>query len=76
MQVKGKCYRSQRKSDRPHNVLVKLSTAGNVINAICSCTAGINGYCNHTMVMLHLIDHMIKLKVSIFPIVRTCTDNP
>ena len=31
--VKGKCYRSQRKSDRPHDVMVILSLAGNVNKA-------------------------------------------
>ena len=28
--VKGKCYRSQRRSDRPHDVMVILSLTGNV----------------------------------------------
>ena len=31
--VKGMCYRSQRKSDRPHDVMVILSLAGNVNKA-------------------------------------------
>ena len=69
MHVKGKCDRSQRKSDRPQTFLVKLSTAGNINNARCSCTAGLNGYCNHTMGMLCLIDHVTKLKVFTFPVV-------
>ena len=28
--VKGKCYRSQRRSSRPHDVVVILSLTGNV----------------------------------------------
>ena len=40
--VKGKCFRSQRKNDRPHNVTVTLSVTGNVNNAKCSCAAGAN----------------------------------
>lgn len=58
--VKGKCYRSQRKSDRPHVITVILSLAGNVNKARCSCAAGEDGYCNHTMGLLYLIDHVIK----------------
>ena len=38
-----------RESDRPHDVMVILSLAGNVNKARCSCAAGENGYCNHTM---------------------------
>ena len=74
--VKGKCYRSQRKSESPHNVLVLLSVTGNVVKAKCSCPAGANGYCNHTMGLLYLIDHVIKLKRPLFPTSGTCTDNP
>ena len=74
--VKGKCYRSQRKSDRPHDVMVILSLAGNVNKARCSCAAGENGHCNHTMGLLYLIDHVIKLKAPNFPNVGTCTENP
>ena len=38
-----------RESDRPHDVMVILSLAGNVNKARWSCAAGENGYCNHTM---------------------------
>ena len=74
--VKGKCYRSQRKSDRPHDVMVTLMLSGEVNNAKCSCKAGANGYCNHTMGLLYLVDHVIKLKAPTFPKVGTCTENP
>jgi len=74
--VKGKCYRSQKKNQTPHNVLIKLSKSGNVNMARCSCAAGANGYCNHTMGLLYLIDHVIKLKAPTFPKVGTCTENP
>ena len=65
--VKGKCYRSQRKSDRPHDVMVILSLAGIVNKARCSCAAGENGYCNHTMGLLYLIDQCNQIKGSYFP---------
>ena len=74
--VKGKCFRSQKKNERPHNVTVILLTTGDVKRAKCSCPAGANGYCNHTMGLLYLIDHVIKLKAPEFPRIGTCTDNP
>ena len=61
--------------ERVIDLIMFYLTAGNVNNARCSCTAGLKEYCNHTMGMLYLIDHVIKLKVSTFPIVGTCTDN-
>lgn len=74
--VKGKCYRSQRKSLSPHSVVVRLSMVGDVNSGKCSCPAGANGYCNHTVALLYLIDHVVKIKAQSFPIVGTCTDNP
>ena len=70
--VKGKCYRSQRKSNRSHDDMVILSLAGNLNKARCSCSAGENGYCNHTMGLLYLINHVMKLKAPIFPKVGAC----
>ena len=56
--------------------MVILSLTGNVNKARCSFPAGANGYCNHTMGLLYLIDHVIKLKAPTFPKVGTCTENP
>ena len=53
-----------------------LLTTGDVKRAKCSCPAGANGYCNHTMGLLYLIDHVIKLKAPEFPRIGTCTDKP
>ena len=74
--IKCKCFCSQKKGAKPHNVLITLSMDGSVTYAKCSCTAGIRGYCNHTMALLYLIDHIIKIKAPTFPVVGTCTDNP
>ena len=73
--VKGECYRSQRKSNRSHDDMVILSLAGNLNKARCSCAAGENGYCNHTMGLLYLINHVMKLKAPTFPKVGACTEN-
>lgn len=74
--IKSKCYRSQKKSLSPLSVVVKLAVDGNVINGKCSCVAGANGYRNHTMALLYMIDHTIKIKAKRFSVVGTCTDNP
>jgi hypothetical protein len=44
--------------------------------AKCSCVAGVIGYCNHTMALLHFIDHTIKIGAEVFPEHGTCTENP
>lgn len=49
---------------------------GNANKARCYCPARENGYCIHTMGLLYLIDHIIKLKAPTFSKVGTCTENP
>ena len=63
-------------SPRPHIVLITLAATGDVKYAKCSCVAGTIGYCNHTMTLLYMIDHTIKIGAETFPKVGTCTDNP
>lgn len=39
--IKGKCHRSQRKSEAPHSITVSLkSDSGDVLTSSCSCIAG------------------------------------
>ena len=54
--------------------MVTLALSGEVNTAKCSCTAGANGYCNHTMGLLYLVDHVIKLEAPTFPKVGTYTE--
>jgi hypothetical protein len=56
--------------------LVTLSSNGDVKRARCSCVAGAGGYCNHTIALLYLIDHTLKIGAQTFPEVGACTDNP
>ena len=74
--IKGKCYRSQKKSQVPRNMTVNLSNNGDIINAKCNCVAGASDFCCHVMALLYLIDHTLKLGLETFPRVGTCTDNP
>lgn len=74
--IKGKCYRSLEKTANPYNVFAVLSLTRYVTKATCACPAEANGYCNHSMALLYLIDHVTKLKCKEFPKVGTCTDNP
>ena len=74
--VKGKCFRSQKKNERPHNSTMILLTTRDVKRAKCCCPAGASGYCYHTIGLLYLVDHVIKLKAPEFPRTGTWTDNP
>ncbi|CAB3993641.1 ac transposable element-derived 4 [Paramuricea clavata] len=74
--IKGKCYRSPKKSQVLHNMTVNLSNNGDIMNAKCNCVAGASGFCCHVMALLYLIDHTLKLGLETFPRVGTCTDNP
>ena len=74
--IRGKCYRSQKKSQAPHSMSVNLSSDGDVINAKCNCVAGASGFCCHVIALLYVIDHTPKLNLESFPRVGTCTDNP
>ncbi len=56
--------------------MVTLSSNGDVKHARCSCVAGAGGYCNHTIALLYLIDHTLKIGAETFPEVGACTDNP
>lgn len=74
--VKAKCYRSMKKSEKPHDLLVTLKSDGSVQEGKCSCVAGVGGHCNHIYALLYSIDHTLKLKLKTFPRAKTCTDKP
>lgn len=75
--IKCKCYRSQRKNEQPHSLSVKLnSNSGSVESVNGSCVAGITGFCNHIFALLYTIDHAKKMKLTEFPLNKTCTQKP
>lgn len=55
--VKGRCYRSQRKTEEPHSMKIGLEKSGNCCKSNCSCKAGSGGHCNHVLGLLHLLCH-------------------
>ena len=52
--VKSRFYRSLKKSEEPHYLVVKLKNpdGGLVAEAHCSCKAGSGGHCNHVFALL------------------------
>ena len=49
--VKGSCKASMKKELRTIRLNLNINT-GYVNNAMCSCPAGLSGYCNHVMALL------------------------
>ena len=42
IEINAKCYRSQRKSEKPHVVMLHIDTSRNaIVDSLCSCTAGL-----------------------------------
>ena len=40
IEISAKCYRSQRKSEKPHQIVIVTEKDGTVRESCCSCTAG------------------------------------
>ncbi|XP_022804138.1 uncharacterized protein LOC111341436 [Stylophora pistillata] len=54
--VKGRCYRSHRKTEEPHSMKIGLDKSGNCYKSNCSCKAGSGGHCN-VLGLLYLLCH-------------------
>ncbi|CAN8014721.1 unnamed protein product, partial [Ixodes persulcatus] len=52
--VRGKCFRSQRKSSKPYSVTEKVAADGAVAASSCECAAK-EGLCNHVLALLRLV---------------------
>ncbi|KAG0418304.1 hypothetical protein HPB47_004943 [Ixodes persulcatus] len=52
--VRGRCYRSQKKSGRPYGVTATFSEDGSVWASSCECAAK-EGLCNHALALLRLV---------------------
>lgn len=65
---KARCFPSQRKNDEPHKIWCAIKVDSlDVVKASCSCTAGLSGYCNHTVALLYQISHYAKAATAIIP---------
>lgn len=73
--IKGSCYRSFKKRDKPHSIKVYLSCDSQIINSACSCIAG-SVFCNHLVSLLKIISLMQSLKYKEIPASLSCTEMP
>jgi len=74
--VRCKCFKSMKKNEQPHDSRVTLDSEGKVKCGKCSCVAGASGFCNHVFALLYTIDHSVKLKLTEFSKLKTCTERP
>ncbi|VDI68993.1 Hypothetical predicted protein [Mytilus galloprovincialis] len=56
--VKGKCHRSQRKNESPHDIEIILLDGPILQESKCSCAIGKLGTCGHVTGLLYSLAHM------------------
>ena len=79
--VKGKCFRSMKKSEAPHSLEVSVPLQAinedpTITNAKCSCVAGMSGYCHHIIALLFYLAHCKLYGLKALPDDLTCTSLP
>ena len=77
--VKGRCYRSLRKSEDPHHLFLSLSDSEGqalVCEAHCSWKGGSGGHCNHVFVLLFQLNDYSCLEIKDIPSDKSCTSRP
>ncbi|XP_056000210.1 uncharacterized protein LOC125676125 [Ostrea edulis] len=65
--VKGKCHRSQRKNESPHDIEIVLLDGPCVESSRCSCTIGQSGHCGHVTGLLFTLAHMKSANLKCIP---------
>jgi len=73
--IKARCYRSQKKNDKMHEVRLAISSnyPHHVTRAACSCVAGKAGMCSHVIGLLKQIIHYAMMKLQSVPEDMACT---
>ncbi|KAK7151608.1 hypothetical protein R3I94_008063 [Phoxinus phoxinus] len=73
--VRALCYRSMRKNEAPHNLIVGLRDVSPVVltHSKCLCVTG-TALCNHTVALLFQTAHYSQLNLSVVPPVLSCTE--
>lgn len=56
--VKGKCHRSQRTNESPHDIEIILLDGSVIDSCCCSCVIGKSGHCGHGIGLLYSLAHM------------------
>ena len=75
--VKSKCFRSQKKSEEPHSLIVAITISPcKVYDAYCSCVAGASGFCNHVFGVLYTLSHYAKSGIKEIPSDLSRTSQP
>ena len=76
--VKARCYRSLRKNEEPHYLVVKMKNEerATVAQAYCSCKGGGGGHCNHMFAFFFQLNDYSCLGVNDIPSDATCTSRP
>ena len=73
--MKARCYRSLRKNEEPHYVVVKMKNEdrATVGQAHCSCKGGSGGHCNHMFALLFQLNDYSCLGMKDIPSDATST---
>ncbi|XP_076876591.1 uncharacterized protein LOC143525969 isoform X2 [Brachyhypopomus gauderio] len=73
--IRATCYRSMRKSEKPHDLRIVFEDRVSVDIAVaeCSCVAG-TALCNHNVALLFQTAHYSTLNLAAVPPVLSCTE--
>ena len=76
--VKARCYRSLRKNEEPHYLIIRFESGVRAVvsNAHCSCKGGSGGHCNHVFALIFQLNDYACLNVQDIPSDATCTSRP
>ena len=76
--VKARYYRSFRKSEQPHFLVVKFDSGDKMLvsSAHCSCKGVSGGHCNHVFALIFVLNDYACMNVYDIPSNATCTSLP
>ncbi|XP_060603848.1 uncharacterized protein LOC132756730 [Ruditapes philippinarum] len=77
--IYGKCHRSQRKNEKPHQLKVVMKDCNEEISityANCTCPIGVSGSCGHVTGTLYQIAKFKHLKQRVIPADAASTSLP
>ncbi|KAJ8315784.1 hypothetical protein KUTeg_007934 [Tegillarca granosa] len=77
VEISAKCFRSQRKSEKPHSVNIENNKAlGEIVDAYCTCQAGMCGACSHIMGLAESLKQWQLMGLTDVPAHLSCTSLP
>ncbi|KAK3099804.1 hypothetical protein FSP39_010007 [Pinctada imbricata] len=74
--VKGKCYRSQKRNESPHEIEIVVHKDKTISSSNCSCTIGKCGHCGHVTAMLYQLAHYKQAEIKFIPTDVAKTSRP